>query len=169
MRLFNGVYSWGYLPAIVFSALVGALWRPTSYAHFRNLALVTLGLAIGIFLWFPLAPPRMLPELGFVGTLDPSGVAHIGQGGHLLSYNKFAAMPSTHVGLSLIVALSWASTRARWLVAAAALYEALMVAAVIATGNHYFTDVIIAFLVVFAAWQLHGSLRMALASMRGAA
>jgi hypothetical protein len=103
-------------------------------------ALVTgSGLAIQMF---PVAPPRLLPRLGIVDTgavIGPSDYASGAPG-----IDQLSAMPSMHVAWALVVAgaVVWASRRwYRWLTLA---YPALTVFAVVATGNHYWADAVVA-------------------------
>ena len=60
---------------------------------------------------------------------------------HGISYNPYAAMPSMHVGWSLIVAAgAFRAVRSPWLRGAAVAHPLLMTAATVATGNHYVLD-----------------------------
>jgi membrane-associated phospholipid phosphatase len=62
---------------------------------------------------------------------------------HGISYNPYAAMPSLHVGWSMIVALGvFRAVRSRVVRGAAIVHPLLMAAATIATGNHYLLDCI---------------------------
>ena len=90
---------------------------------------------------FPTAPPRFLPELG----LDPS--SSVTGNNPLLSnpgdplFNPFAAVPSMHVGLSVILAWSLGMlVGPRLLKAAFFAYPLLMTYVVVASGNHFWLD-----------------------------
>lgn len=118
-----------------------------SYPTIRTwLAAVTL-LALVIHVAFPLAPPRM--RRGFVDTLDRFGPSiYPADPGHSLA-NQFAAMPSLHFGWALVVAIGIASLthrfRAIWMI-----HPLVTLLAIVATGNHYWTDAAIATLLVAA-------------------
>ena len=72
------------------------------YLQTRRALVVALALAAIVFLMFPAAPPRMLPGLGIHDTVGMDD--HDAGSFHGISYNPYAAMPSMHVGWSLIVA-----------------------------------------------------------------
>jgi hypothetical protein len=108
----------------------------------RNCVAITTGLCLVIRI-FPVAPPRLLPDLGFVDTalLYDQSVYGAGTGG--LS-NQLAAMPSIHVAWALIVALGviWSlRSRWRWLVV---LHPIVTIVSVTATANHWWLDGIVA-------------------------
>src|SRR5262249_43181323 len=76
----------------------------SSYGFVRNMVIAAMVISVLGYALYPTAPPRFLPELG----LDPS--TSVTGNNALLShprdalFNPFAAMPSMHVGLSLILA-----------------------------------------------------------------
>jgi hypothetical protein len=100
---------------------------------------VSLGLAVIGYVFYPTAPPRMVPGLGLADTVglsshDTGSVAGI-------RFNPYAAMPSMHVGWSVLIGIfGFRAARARWLKAFFIAHPFLMVLTVTATGNHYFID-----------------------------
>src|SRR5262249_7528241 len=91
----------------------------------------------------PTAPPRMFPTFGFP---DPvAGMAGLNHGSGLiqLASNPYAAMPSLHAADALIVGISMALICRRglpktlWL-----LWPAWVWFAVMATGNHFWLDIL---------------------------
>ena len=114
-----------------------------SYGFVRNAVLCAMAISVLGYALFPTAPPRFLPELG----LDPS--SSVTGNTPLLSspgdplFNPFAAVPSMHVGLSVILAWSLAMlVRPRALKAALLVYPLLMTYVVIASGNHFWLDAV---------------------------
>jgi type IV secretory pathway TrbD component len=112
-----------------------------SYGFVRNAVLAAMAISVLGYALFPTAPPRFLPELG----LDPS--SGVTGNSPLLSnpgdalFNPFAAMPSMHVGLSVILAWSLAMlVRPRLLRALLFAYPLLMTFVVVASGNHFWLD-----------------------------
>src|SRR6185436_7429679 len=94
------------------------------------------------FVVFPAAPPRLVPELGIADTVGLAGSHDTGSFGGV-KFNPYAAMPSMHVGWSLLVGITlFGVTRRRWLKAAAAAHPVLMTVTVVATGNHYLLDAV---------------------------
>jgi hypothetical protein len=134
-----------YLVAHVVVTAAAFLWlfvaHPGTYRRFRRVMLTMTIAALALHLLFPLAPPRMLPHLGFVDTGARVGPAAYGQGSTYGSFaNEFAAMPSLHFGWA--VAVAWATalaTRGRWRFLAIG-HPVLTLAAVVATANHYWLD-----------------------------
>jgi hypothetical protein len=112
-----------------------------SYGFVRNAVFAAMAISVIGYVFFPTAPPRFLPELG----LDPSSVVTgndplISNPGDPL-FNPFAAVPSMHVGLSVILAWSLAMlVRPRLLKAAFFAYPLLMTYVVVASGNHFWLD-----------------------------
>jgi hypothetical protein len=87
----------------------------------------------------PVAPPRLLPQLGFVDTALRDGRSVYGPFGDGLA-NQLAAMPSVHVGWAVIVAwyVWWAAPRRwRWI---GPLHAVVTVLVVVATANHWWLD-----------------------------
>jgi hypothetical protein len=112
-----------------------------SYGFVRNAVFAAMAISVIGYAFFPTAPPRFLPELG----LDPSSA--VTGNDPLLSrpgdplFNPFAAVPSMHVGLSVILAWSLAMlVRPRPLRALLFAYPLLMTYVVVASGNHYWLD-----------------------------
>ena len=114
-----------------------------SYGFVRNTVFAAMAISVIGYALFPTAPPRFLPELG----LDPSN--SVTGNSPLLSspgdslFNPFAAVPSMHVGLSVILAWSLAMlVRPRALKVALSAYPLLMTYVVVASGNHFWLDAV---------------------------
>jgi hypothetical protein len=123
-----------------------------SFGFVRNMVLAAMAISVIGYALYPTAPPRFLPELG----LDPSSAVTGNQ--PLLSspgdplFNPFAAVPSMHVGLSLIFAWSLALlVRPRALKALLFCYPLLMTYVVVASGNHFWLDAVLGALTAAAA------------------
>jgi hypothetical protein len=136
----NHYYAWVHFPLTAL-ALLWVWWRDREAYRWLRRALVGLtvfGLAVNTLI--PLAPPRMLPELGFVDTALIFGDSvYASSLGSSLS-NQYAAMPSLHVGWALwvaLVAVCVLRTRWRWL---AVLHPIITVAVVVVTANHFWID-----------------------------
>ncbi|EST37212.1 hypothetical protein N566_14255 [Streptomycetaceae bacterium MP113-05] len=130
--------------------------RPPEYRRHRTaLSFATLLGLVGFWL-YPLAPPRLMPGLGFVDTAHgPQDLSDPDFGALTALSNQYAAMPSLHVGWSLwcgIVVL--AMTRNRWLRALGLAYPLLTTFVVMTTANHYLLDAFGGALVVAAGYGL---------------
>ena len=124
-----------------------ALWRKAP-AHYRRarwtLVIMTIG-ALITYWTYPLAPPRLVPDLGFVDAV----AAHTSAYSHL-----YGAMPSMHTGWSVWVAVMlgtyvWRSWWARLILA---LHPAITIVTIVATANHYVVDAIGGCVYFLLAW-----------------
>ena len=114
-----------------------------SFGFVRNAVFAAMAISVIGYALFPTAPPRFLPELG----LDPS--RSVTGNNPLLSnpgdalFNPFAAVPSMHVGLSVILAWSLAMlVRTPALRGLLFAYPLLMTFVVVASGNHFWLDAV---------------------------
>jgi hypothetical protein len=124
-------------------------WHRDRYPRVRNILAVSTGACLAIQS-IPVAPPRFLPGLGFVDTALLYGQSVYGAGGSGLS-NQLAAMPSVHIAWSSLIAgaVIWVSkSRWRWLVLT---HPVITLWAVVATGNHWWADAIVAWVLLALA------------------
>jgi PAP2 superfamily protein len=111
------------------------------YPRVRNV-LVALTASSLLIQLIPVAPPRLLPQLGFVDTAAQYGQSVYGISG--ISVDQLSAMPSVHVGWALLVAwavLTVGTGPRRWWVL---LHPLLTCFVVVATANHFWLDGIVA-------------------------
>ncbi|MEU2748965.1 phosphatase PAP2 family protein [Streptomyces collinus] len=116
--------------------------RPGDYRWARSaLGFATLLALVGFWL-YPLAPPRLMPTLGFIDTVH--GVQDFSQpdyGTLTALTNQYAAMPSLHFGWSLWCGVVIAVLATRWwLKALGLLHPLLTLASIVATANHWVLD-----------------------------
>ncbi|MET7655512.1 MULTISPECIES: bifunctional glycosyltransferase 87/phosphatase PAP2 family protein [unclassified Streptomyces] len=127
------------------SVLALLYWRrPVDYRWARSsLGFATLLALVGFWL-YPLAPPRLMPNLGVTDTVH--GVQDFAKPdyGTLTSLtNQYAAMPSLHFGWSLWCGLVIAIVAPKWWMKALGLLHPLFtVSAIVATGNHWVLDAV---------------------------
>jgi len=118
--------------------LLWLFWRHRDkYPRVRTALAVFTGLALLVQL-ISVAPPRLLPELGFIDIAKKYGQSVYSSAG--FSAQELLAMPSVHIGWSLVVAWAvvYASTsRWRWLIL---LHPLITLYVVTATGNHWWFD-----------------------------
>ena len=164
--LFTFVYT-SYF--IVPFAVAGWLWARDRLAFHRfTRRLVTLALCgLATYVAFPAAPPWLAGEMGLIGEVHRTtgkgwevvsvGTASLfskGQG----SSNLVAAVPSLHTAFVTLVALFlWSRVRHRRLRPLLLLYPLLMGLTLMATGEHWFFDVMLGWIyacVVMGAWTL---------------
>jgi membrane-associated phospholipid phosphatase len=115
-------------------------WRG-SYGFVRNAVIAAMAISLLGYALYPTAPPRFFGELGFDGGSGVTGnQPELVRPGDAL-FNPVAAVPSMHVGLSLIFAWSLALLVPwRPLKAALFAYPLLMTYVVVASGNHWWLD-----------------------------
>jgi membrane-associated phospholipid phosphatase len=119
------------------------LRRNYAFTRFRNAILLANALGLIGYVLLPTAPPRMFPSLGFLDTLDQFGGLNHGSGLVSLAANPYAAMPSLHAADALIVGIALAAVvRRPWAKALWLLWPAWVWFAVMATGNHFWLDVL---------------------------
>jgi hypothetical protein len=114
--------------------------HPEHFPLVRNTLIAATGVALSIYLLYPVAPPR-LAGLGFVDTVTRN--AKVNLSSDLLGslYNPFAAVPSLHFGYALLVGVTVALlAKGRVARAIGWGYPAVMLLVIVATGNHFFFD-----------------------------
>ena len=115
-------------------------WRNDAFYFVRNMFMVAMGLALVLYVVFPTAPPRFLPEWGFTDTVADFVGEKTANAANLL-YNPFAAMPSMHVAFALMIGVSGVRliklkvARVFW-----SLYPLFISFVVIVTANHFWLD-----------------------------
>jgi hypothetical protein len=127
-------------------ALLAVLYvrRPVDYRWARtSLGFATLLGLVGFWL-YPLAPPRLMPGLGFVDTVHGAqNPARPGYGAMTAVTNQYAAMPSLHFGWALWCGIVIAVVAPRgWLRVLGLLHPLLTVSAIVATANHWVLDAV---------------------------
>ena len=148
LHLANFYYFSVHFPAMVAFLVWGYLFRPRwEYVWARNLVIALTGAALVVHIVYPLAPPRMFPQWGFLDTMALLGPdAYAGASGDLA--NQFAAMPSLHVGWAALIAYVVHRTGPRWLAWVATGHVAVTAVVVIVTANHYWLDGVVALLLL---------------------
>ena len=139
--------AWTYWNSEFTVVSLALLWvylrRHYAFARFRNTILVANVLGLVGYVLLPTAPPRMFPELGFVDTLAQFGGLNHGSGLVQLAANPYAAMPSLHAADALIVGICvGAVVRRTWAKLLWLAWPAWVWFCVIATGNHFWLDVV---------------------------
>ena len=143
-----------YYAGLHFVVVIGCLiwvyvWHRRQYPRVRT-TLVLFTAAALLVQFVPVAPPRMLPGDGMIDTALRYGQSVYGS---VAGFNadQLSAMPSVHVGWSLLAALvivEVSRSRWRWLALA---YPVLTMLAVVVTANHYWLDGIAAALLLALA------------------
>jgi hypothetical protein len=120
------------------------LRRPHVYRGGRTVLVTTTLLALLGFYLYPTAPPRLLPQFGYIDTVlkfhtwgslaDPRIAEHS---------NQYAAMPSLHIGWALWCGLAiWACARRLWVRILGLMYPVGTLIVILGTGNHFILDAV---------------------------
>ena len=150
--------TWVAVPACYFYALMHYAATPGILLLSRRIGgwyywrgywtlVLASGIALLIYALYPVAPPRLIPELGIVdvmrqfdtyGWWGSAASAPTGVGD---ATNQYAAMPSMHFGWALWCAIQMWSLRSRVWRGLALAYPTVLLIVVLATGNHFVLDV----------------------------
>jgi membrane-associated phospholipid phosphatase len=139
--LANWIYIWGFWPVLAGSAVFLYSRHRGEYFRLRNAVFVSGLIGFAFFAFLPVAPPRLVdPQLvdtitdrtGWYRSVLPPRVT-----------DEYAALPSLHVGWSLLVGLALARALGRRTYALAVVIPGAMAFAVVATANHYILDVVV--------------------------
>ncbi len=140
--------SWTYWNSEFTVLGIALLWvylrRNEAFTRFRNTILLANVIGLVGYVLLPTAPPRMFPDFGFNDTLSSFGELNHGSGIVEFAANPYAAMPSLHAADALIIGIVLFSVcrtpiaKALWL-----LWPLWVWFSVMATGNHFWLDVVV--------------------------
>ena len=138
-----------YYATLHFVVTIGVLvWlfvkRPHIYRGARTVLFATSLFGLLGFYLYPLAPPRLLPQYGYVDTLlkyhtwgslaDPKVAEHS---------NQFAAMPSLHIAWSMWCGITiFVCARRTWVRVLGLLYPVGTLMVIVGTANHFIIDAV---------------------------
>jgi hypothetical protein len=132
------------------------------YRGMRTALFATTLIGLAGFYLYPLAPPRLLPQFGYIDTLakyhtwgslaDPNVAEHT---------NQFAAMPSLHIGWAAWCTIAvWYCAKPLWLRILALIYPVGTLMVIVGTANHFILDAVGGLIVVAAGfgvqWLMSG-------------
>ena len=113
------------------------------YPAVRNAMAASTAICL-LISFIPVAPPRLLPGAGIVDLAARYGQSVYTAVGSAAGADQLSAMPSVHVAWSVLVAwavITRSGSRWRWLIL---LHPFVTVFVVVATGNHYWADGVVA-------------------------
>jgi hypothetical protein len=164
-RLANIYYVGVHFPGTTLALVWLFLRHRAVYLRTRTELVLLTSAGLVVHVLFPLAPPRLVHDLGMVDTMlavGPSAYSSPNTG----FANQYAAMPSLHIGWAILVAvavLRASRSRWRWLIV---LHPMLTTTVVVVTANHYWLDGIVGALllavsVLLVRWMYGPRLRRA--------
>lgn len=148
------VMNYEYAFAYVATTLALLVWlfrrRPEHYVWARNSFGLITGAALLCFWFYPVAPPRLLPDSGFVDTVRLGQTWGSWGSPMVEGANQLAAMPSLHIAWALWVLVVLTRIAGRWWVPlAGAVHVLVTFVVIVGTANHYWIDALGAVLVVW--------------------
>jgi membrane-associated phospholipid phosphatase len=112
----------------------------------RNMFMIAMAIALVGYIVFPTAPPRFMPEWGFIDSVSDFTGVHVSHASATANalFNPYAAVPSMHVAFALMIGWPLARlakhriVRVAWL-----LYPFLMAFVIVVTANHFIVDALL--------------------------
>jgi PAP2 superfamily len=163
-RFSNYYYAIVHVPALIAFLVWLFVRHRDRYSPWRN-ALAILTAFCVVIRFVRVAPPRFLPDLGYIDLSAHYGLSLYGPVGTGVS-DQFAAMPSIHVGWAAVVSfgiVAVGTSRWRWLFL---LHLVLTMIVVSATGNHWWLDGIVAIGLLGIAIAIDTGVRRVVATSR---
>ncbi|TDE36897.1 DUF1298 domain-containing protein [Actinomadura sp. 6K520] len=138
-----------YAITYIASALALLVWlfarHPEHYRTARN-SFVLLNLAgLTCFVLYPVMPPRLMPDLGFIDTVYLGGTWG-SWGSPLVEHaDQLAAVPSLHMAWTMWVGVELARVKARrWVQVVNIVHIVVTLYVIMATANHFLLDAVAA-------------------------
>src|SRR5271166_2794626 len=149
-RLLMGFSSWLYVSAqttVTVASLIYLYVRHNrSFYCVRNMFMIGMAIALVGYTVFPTAPPRFMPEWGFIDSVSDFTGVHVSHASASMNalFNPYAAVPSMHVAFALMIGWTLARlVRPRPLKILWSAYPFLMVFVIIVTANHFLFDAVL--------------------------
>lgn len=151
----NFIYFWLDFPLIATVGIWMYFFRRHEYTVARDAILLSGAIALLIYNFFPVMPPRLLPGGEFVGTIEKySDLSYQAQSTQAF-VNPYAAVPSLHFGWSIILGGAIVlSTRNAYVRAIGLALPWLQLASIVFTANHYILDAFAGLIVALAGIAL---------------
>jgi hypothetical protein len=144
------VASWLYVNGQTSITIGGLLYlylrHNRSFYFVRNMFMIAMAIALVGYTVFPTAPPRFMPEWGFIDSVSDLTGVHVSHASGAMTalFNPYAAVPSMHVAFALMIGWPLALlarhplVRALWV-----LYPFLMAFVIVVTANHFIVDALL--------------------------
>ncbi|MGE0686857.1 MAG: phosphatase PAP2 family protein [Dehalococcoidia bacterium] len=143
VKFFNFVYFWLDFPLIAALGLLMYWKRRRQYTFTRDAILASGAFALVCYYLLPVAPPRLVPELGIIDSLQAFNNLSYQAQSTSFFVNPYAAMPSLHVGWAVLIAIgvAWAYGGTwRPVLLLCLLHPLTQWTSTVVTGNHFFLD-----------------------------
>lgn len=154
IKFLNTFYMYVHIPATVMFFVWLFKKHNDKYYWIRNGFIAANCISIIFFIFYPCAPPRMLPQYGFVDTLLELSNVNLYNGFFSGFFNQYAAVPSMHFGNAFLIAIAiilYAKKSYKWL---ALIYPLFVLWVIVVTANHFYLDAILGGLIVIVPYPL---------------
>ena len=143
VQLVNSLYTLLFFPVLISFGVWAYKYHRPQYLIARNSIFISAVIAFPVFAFYPVAPPRLLSNLGFVDTLAKyMNLKTSSMPTHLV--NQYAAMPSLHMCWALLIGIATIHiAKTWWLKMVGILLPLLMFVTIVATANHFILDAIV--------------------------
>lgn len=155
IKAVNWLYFYGHMPLVVVFAFWLYIWHRRAYRLSRNAFLASGAIAVVIYALWPVAPPRLIPDAGFLDTMAVYDRVGYNAQETKAFVNPYAAVPSLHFGWSLLLGMVvFQVTRHRALKVFGVLWPVAMFFGIVITGNHFILDAVAGAIVSFAGFGI---------------
>jgi len=139
--LSNWIYIWWHWPVIIVVAVWLFVYQPLTYRRYRDAFVLSGAVGLVFFAAMPVAPPRIAdPDIVDTIALHSSEYRSYETPAFV---NRYAAFPSLHFAWNLLAAMAvFFGTRNRILRAGAVGSPAVVLLAIVVTGNHFLLDAV---------------------------
>jgi PAP2 superfamily len=140
VRIADTYYATAHITVFIVTLSWVFLRHREDWPFTRTTVFLTTGACL-LIQYKPVAPPRLIPELGVVDTAARTGLSVYAA---IPGANQYSAMPSVHIAWAAAVALLIivvARSPWRW---AALVHPLATTWVVVVTGNHYLMDAVVA-------------------------
>jgi PAP2 superfamily len=147
VRAADVYYASLHVPVFVITLVWVFVFHRPDWPFTRTMVVLLTGSCL-LVQYKPVAPPRLIPQLGVVDTAARTGLSVYDA---VPGANQFSAMPSVHIAWAAAVALLVVvigTSPWRWLVVA---YPVATTWVVVVTGNHFLVDAVVAVILLAAA------------------
>ena len=138
--IFNWVYILTFMAVMPIAALVYYVVDRNKYIYYRGIIILSFFFVLTVQAVFPVAPPRLMADFGFVDTMNSFGPGWYDNRDAVAYFNAYAAMPSLHFAWAVIFGWIFFTQGYRLLKVLGVIYPTITLAAIIVTANHYLLD-----------------------------
>lgn len=140
VRVVNWIYIWGHWPVVIVTLVWLVACHRDRYPGYRSAMLLSGAVGMLIFAVYPVAPPRLVPDLNMFDTVTSQSHAYRVLQPTSLT-NQYAALPSLHFGWNLLIGIA-IFREAVWrpLKVVGLLLPLAMFSAIVLSANHYIID-----------------------------